>query len=102
MSNEKNQGARIDYKAKSKKLLRQYYEIAEALVEKAHVLATSGDDVRGNEEREGLSTLMHSAEKAIGEIVRLTPMCGTLDDKDSIFRGVDFNLPEYDKSLDNN
>ncbi len=52
--------------------------------------------------KEGVAGWMHIAEKAIGEIVRLTPMCGTLDDKDSIFRGVDFNLPEYDKSLDNN
>ncbi len=78
MGTTTNEGARVDYKARSKAMLEDCYQIAESSLSAAKEIATSGEDVRGNEDRPGVSTLMHVAEKAIGEIVRLTPMCGEM------------------------
>ena len=78
--NNKNERA-YDFKAKSRALLVDYYAIAKEMVGRARVISDSGEDIRSNKERPGILTIMAVAEKAIGEIVRLTPLCGQLDEK---------------------
>jgi hypothetical protein len=62
--------------SRAKALLDQYYDIAEEMTRKAHEIVMSGEDTRSNDDRPGVSTLMHTAAKAIDEIVRLTPLSG--------------------------
>lgn len=95
-----NQGPRIDFKARRIKMLDDFYVIAETMSAKARGLIETGEDIRSNAQREGASTLLHAAQKAIDEIVRLTPLCDIADaDQAENNLGVNFNLPKYDDSL---
>ena len=67
----------FNFKAKSIKLLQTAYYIAEASLTEAHKLTSKG-------EKAGVGGWMHVAEKAIGEIVRLRPLCGNLDNQASV------------------
>ena len=84
MSNNKNQGARedFDYKSKSRQMLRDAYCIAASAMGEARKLTDK-------QKKSGVAGWMHIAEKAIGEIVRLTPLCGDLAQAD-IYKGIDF------------
>ncbi|MCP4604510.1 MAG: hypothetical protein GY847_28980 [Proteobacteria bacterium] len=83
----------IDYKAKSQEMLRDAYIIASSALMEARELT----DAR---EKKGVGGWMHVAEKAIGEIIRLTPMCGDLKQAASpADMPTEFILPEYDDSL---
>jgi hypothetical protein len=69
----KEQPARnIDFKAKSRGMLEDAYAIAASSFTQARALTDK-------KEKHGVAGWMHIAEKAMGEIVRLTPMCGVLE-----------------------
>jgi hypothetical protein len=96
--------ARVDFKARSRKLLEDAFVVAEEMYKQAVKLAKSGEDVRSNDGRPGLATLQHCAEKSISEIVRLMPLAGIEVTKEKSsgavgFDGIGFNLPKYDDSI---
>ncbi|MCP4540121.1 MAG: hypothetical protein GY832_23535 [Chloroflexi bacterium] len=98
---KKNQGARRDYKAESRAMLADCYAIAVEMMARARAIVDKGEDIRSTKDRPGVTTLMHSAEKAISEIIRLTPLAADntsgLADSDG-FEGFDFELPSGDVS----
>lgn len=73
-STSKNEGARSST-ARLDALREKQLRIAEVMTTRALVLIESGDDVRSNDSRPGLATLQHAVQSAVGEIVRLTPIC---------------------------
>jgi hypothetical protein len=68
----------MDFKAENKSLLRQYYEVAKEMMAKAVELSKE-KDFRSSEDRPGLGVVLHMAQKAADEIVRLSPLCGVLE-----------------------
>jgi len=68
-----------DFKERSRKLLANFYAIAEMCSDRAREILESGEHVGASKERASLSTYMHNAQGAIGEIVRLSPLCGADD-----------------------
>jgi hypothetical protein len=104
------QGAHVDFKARSRKLLEDAFTVAEEMYKQAVLLAQEKDkngkpvDIRSNDKRPGLATLQHCAEKSISEIVRLMPLAGVEMTKDKSsdavgLEGIGFKLPGYDDSI---
>jgi hypothetical protein len=78
----KDERPRVDFKARSRRLLEQAYTLAEEMYKQALDLAQEKKadgrpvDMRSNDDRPGLASLQHCAQKAVDDIVRLSPLCG--------------------------
>ena len=106
----KDERPRVDFKARSRRLLEQAYTLAEEMYKQALDLAKEKRadgkpvDMRSNDDRPGLASLQHCAQKAVDDIVRLTPLAGddaTMEESNRAvgFDGIGFNLPKYDDSI---
>lgn len=79
-------------------MLGDAYAIAAAGLIEARTLTDSG-------ERKGVAGWMHCAEKAIGEIIRLSAICGMVLPKQEAVDAIEptlYELPPYDETLSNN
>ena len=81
-----NDHTRVNYNERARKMLNHYYEIAEEMTLRARDMVKSGEDIRSNEERPGVATLMHAGAAAISEIVRLSPIAGVNYEKVDIYQ----------------
>jgi len=105
MGNEiekEKQGAYVDFKRRSREMLAKQYDICEEMINRAHKMVMSKKDIRSSKERPGVTVLQAVAERALGEIIRLTPLCGYLPgenfENDVLVVGWNYD-PEKEKQL---
>jgi len=104
----KEQRPRDVYKKRSLALIDKFFAVADAVMDDAVKLAQSGEDIRSNDKRPGLSTLIHAAQGSIDEITRLAPLCGLLPSEAELANRQDtidntiYNLPPYNDTHCNN
>jgi hypothetical protein len=82
--------AEFDYDVKLRQILHDAYLIAAASMQEARKLA------HDQRKCKGVSSWMHNAEKAIGEIIRLSPLCEdhTATASEPTVIRYEFELPE--------
>lgn len=84
-------------------MLEKYVDIAENMLDRAHVLASSGEDIRSTKDRAGLAGFLHVSKLALDDVVRLSQLCEnpSTQSENMIFPG--FTFPKYDEKIrDNN
>jgi len=96
MSQATKSRTHVDHKKDGQQILADAYAIAKAMYSQSLAIIERGEDPRSNNERPGVATLQHLAEKAIGEIIRLGPVCGVAENvtTDKIIVGWEYKPDE--------